>query len=151
MIDAKQLGARYADYTFRDGGLYVGWQASSSELVRQATRLGCEPGEGEIEPDAPQYLRVLYHGRVGDERGYPLITPEEALACAYFTNYADTYRRYRMREASAQDVQLATQLKDQHINQARVAPLASGNGLDKALDESKRYHRHFFTDDLLAA
>jgi len=148
-IDPHQNGQHYVDYTFRDGGLYVGWQDSPDELLRNAASLGLNSSE--VEPDMPEYLRVLYHGRVSDERGYPLITPEEALACAYFCNYVQVFKRYQMREATPQDVQFAEQLKDRHISQARVAPLASGNELDKVLDESKRYHRHFFGDDLRVA
>lgn len=149
-IDLKQLGERYVDYTFRDGGLYVGRQRSASELVRRATQMVCLL-DGVNEPNqenTPDTLRVFYRGQVSDERGYPLITPEEALACAYFILSVCTQKRFFAKEASGDQVQLAKQLSDQHISQARVAPLASSNGLDALLDESKRSHRHFFTDDL---
>lgn len=145
-IDAKQYGGVLVDYTFRDGGVYVGYQQSTSELVRQAVSTIAATGSFDA-PVFPQQLLVFYHGRVGDERGYPLITPEEALACAYYVNFVSVQKRYFMREATVQDFQLAQQLKDQHISQARLAPIGSSNALDKVLDESKRYHRHFFTDD----
>jgi len=145
-IDLRQYGSRYVDYTFRDGGLYVGRQASASELVRQAARMGCEVGE--IEADGPQLLRVFYRGIVADERGYPLITPQEALACAYFILMVETQKKFFQKEATGDQVQLAKQISGQHIAQARVAGLASSNGLDKLLDEGKRHHRHFVNDDL---
>lgn len=147
-IDLSQLGERYVNYTYRDGGLYVGRQASASELVRRATTMGCDIGTTSPEDNLPQYLRVFYRGQVSDERGYPLITPEEALACAYFILSVRTQRRFFAKEATGDQVQLAKQLSDQHINQARVAPLASANGLNQLLEEGKRSHRHLFNDNL---
>ena len=148
-IDLRQLGARYLDYTFRDGGLYVGRQASANERVGRATQdvfgADCAP---DFVPETPQTLRVFYRGQVSDARGYPLITPEEALACAYFILSVRTQKRFFAKEATGDQVQLAKQLSDQHVNQARVAPLASANGLDAMLDQGKRLHRHFVTDDL---
>lgn len=148
-IDLKQLGAHYVDYTFRDGGLYVGRQHSTIELVQRATQSACAPDDVSTpNVNDPERLRVIYRGQVSDERGYPLITPEEALACAYFILSVRTQKRFFQKEATGDQVQLARQLSDQHINQARVAPLASANGLDAMLDEGKRLHRHFFSDDL---
>ena len=149
-IDLSELGERYLNYTYRDGGLYVGRQASASELVRQATNMDCASGAILPEEYLPQFLRVFYRGQVSDERGYPLITPEEALACAYFILSVRTQKRFFAKEATGDQVQLARQLSDQHVSQARVAPLASANGLDRLLDEGKRLHRHFFNDDLYA-
>lgn len=150
-IDLRQLGARYLDYTYRDGGLYVGRQASAAEWVARATRgtFGADADCATERPDeAPKALRVFYRGQVSDARGYPLITPEEALACAYFILSVRTQKRFFAKEATGDQVQLAKQLSDQHVNQARVAPLASANGLDAMLDQGKRLHRHFITDDL---
>ena len=151
VIDLKQMGARYLDYTYRDGGLYVGRQASVGERVARATRGVFGPDAdcaAERWDEAPGSLRVFYRGQVSDARGYPLITPEEALACAYFILSVRTQKRFFAREATGDQVQLAKQLSDQHVNQARVAPLASANGLDALLDQGKRHHRHFVTDDL---
>ncbi|WP_216726091.1 hypothetical protein [Hymenobacter siberiensis] len=145
-LDVSTYGTHFTDYTFRDGALYVGYQASPSELVRLAMRLGDEPGE--TEADAPQTLRVVYRGIVSDARGYPLITAEEALACAYFTNSIVVYKKWQNKQASESDYNAAQRLFERHLGQASTAPLASSNGLDEMLDQAKSANRHFHNDDL---
>ena len=145
-IDASAYGMQFTNYTFRDGALYVGHQASASELVRQAMRLGEVPGE--TQPDGAQTLRVVYRGIVADERGYPLITAEEALACAYFTNSIVVYKKWQNKQATESDYNAAQRLFERHLGQASTAPLASSNGLDEMLDQAKSSNRHFHNDDL---
>jgi len=74
---------------------------------------------------------VLYTGTVVDENGYPKVTEKTKIAIAYFMNYIAVRKRFNMKLADANMLNLAMEEKDQKIANARTPDAISQNEEDE--------------------
>lgn len=126
---ASHVGEQLRNYRFQDGALW---------LDQTTYRWKDAPSHDQVQ--------VLYSGPIVDERGYPKVTEREALACAYYFNYIDIQRKVFQGLAQPQQLEMAVQLKDQHVNQARVGEGLNDQALERVKKENARSHRYQFGD-----
>lgn len=90
-------------------------------------------------------LKVGYKTYLQDKEGLPLVTEQEAEACAYWWVWVDTRRKlYNQNPAAANYLQLAERDKNKSINQARVPAKINQNLMDAIGNIEKSYNLKLF-------
>jgi len=89
-------------------------------------------GRGIKTDTKEQGVSVIYRTFIADEEGYPMVTEQEAEACAYWWMWIDTRRRtYKGEQLASSLLQMVEKDKNKALLQARCELKFSQNFLDQ--------------------
>jgi hypothetical protein len=113
-----------------------------------------QPLAASVEPGAgPLRLRVApgtgpvllsYQARFTDDRGWVLVTPKEALACAHYCRFVVASEKFMAKELTYDQYKVAKDEWEARISPARNEGLGDKQGLAKLLNQHTSFHRHLY-------
>ena len=89
-------------------------------------------------------ILLSYRARYVDDAGWPLITPKQALACAYYCRYVVASERYFARQLGGDAYDRAKSAWEESIGPAKNEGLGDKQGVARLLDAKTSYHRHSY-------
>lgn len=110
-----------------------------------ASELVMEPGAAHLKVAAGTgSVLVSYRARYVDDRGWPLITPKQALASAHYLRFIAASDRYYAQELPENIYESVKKEWEQSAGLARNEGLGDKQGLQRLLDAKTSYHRHTY-------
>lgn len=113
-------------------------QPVAAQIVPEpgATHLKVAAGTGPV--------LVSYRARYVDDRGWPLVTPKQALASAHYMRFIAASDRYYAQELPENIYESVKKEWEQSAGLARNEGLGDKQGLQRLLDAKTSYHRHTY-------
>jgi hypothetical protein len=110
-----------------------------------ASQLVIEPGAAHLQvPAGTGSVLISYRARYVDDRGWPLITPKQALASAHYMRFIAASDRYYAQELPENIYESVKKEWEQSCGLARNEGLGDKQGLQRLLDAKTSYHRHSY-------
>lgn len=99
-------------------------------------RLRAEAGTGLIV--------IVYKARITDHRGWPMLTPLEARACANYCAFVEVHDKYMQKQFTKQQRDDTYEMYDAALGPARNQGLGDKEGLQSLLNNATSFHRHLY-------
>lgn len=89
-------------------------------------------------------IEIIYKASLLDVNDLPLVDEKTVTAICYYINYLDIQRKYFGKTADANMYQLAVQLKEKHVGQARIGDMFTDNQTDRVLNHALSLGRKMY-------